>query len=103
MTNEAGLESFNGFDYVRVRDWALNDPKPANIAFTAGPERNVAYLIEDLMLRNVQMKINNLKLAEFCIKRATTEDALEPSHHVYQLAKKVFKESYGYEYGEGTK
>jgi hypothetical protein len=39
----------DAFDYARVRDWARSEPrKPANLAFTASTNRNVAYLIEDL-------------------------------------------------------
>lgn len=37
------------FDYTRVKEWAQSSPrKPANLSFTSGIERNVAYLIEDL-------------------------------------------------------
>ena len=40
--------SVDGFDYLRVREWMLSSPrKSANQSFTAGAERNVAYLIEE--------------------------------------------------------
>lgn len=37
-----------GFDVQRVQNWRMDhDRKPANTAFTSGPERQAAYLIED--------------------------------------------------------
>jgi len=41
------------FDYMRVREWAKSETrKPANLAFTAGTNRNVAYLIEEMYAVN---------------------------------------------------
>lgn len=37
----------DGPDAPRITDWAMSSPrKPANVAFTAGPERQIAYWIE---------------------------------------------------------
>ena len=65
---------------------------------------NCLYTLEEKRLLlglpdNIQLKIDRLKLAEFCLKRARDVDVLEPADHVYQLAKQIFKESYGYDYG----
>jgi len=49
LANQLG-EEIDKFDYHRVREWALSKPrKPANLAFTAGTNRNAAYLIEELI------------------------------------------------------
>lgn len=46
---ESQSQPADGFDYQRVKKWALSKPrKAANTAFTASTNRDVAYLIEDL-------------------------------------------------------
>lgn len=49
------------FDYKRFLAW-LKDPerKPANLAFTAGIERDAAYAVEDSGLLKTQAKLDSL-------------------------------------------
>ncbi len=48
------------FDYMRVREWALSNPrKAANTAFTASTNRNVAYLIEELSDQQSSVKVDD--------------------------------------------
>jgi hypothetical protein len=38
----------NDWEANRLIHWIRSDARPANIAFTAGPERQVAYVVEEL-------------------------------------------------------
>lgn len=54
-------------DIERVLEWMQNDERPANIAFTAGPERQLAYAFEVLSNQcdeRVRLAEAKLKLAE---------------------------------------
>ena len=52
------MSKYEDFDFFRVREWALdNNRKPAWAAFTAGTNRNVAYLLEELFSMTAGAKV----------------------------------------------
>ena len=61
------------FDYMRVREWALNDTRRANLAFTEGTNRNVAYLIEELRLDLNKAVVNKPDVVDVEALRASPD------------------------------
>jgi hypothetical protein len=65
---KAQQQPSQAFDYQRVRQWALLPNRPrANIAFTAGAERSVAYLIEDYDAQQPSQAVSEDELVELAL------------------------------------